>query len=339
VSLLRPILMAAIVVVACVLSNRYSEHHEVSNDDAFVSLYMHLQPALLVKPAAAPEAGPEEGDAAHGEAANGAEHAAQGHGEVRPLLAVPLPAFLGIFDYDNDPSNGTYLALYNVQIFQIAAVLLVLIAFSGVSQHMKRGGGDALTRFFAGGLLYIRDEMIRPNMKREHADKLLPLFYSLFFFILFMNLMGLVPGSATPTSCIFVTAALALITLGMMVIGGMVVQGPIAYWKNLVPHVPLWLWPLLFVVELIGVTVKPFALTVRLFANMTGGHMVVLSFMGLIFYFAGTELSSMGYAMAPVAVGFAAFIMIIEAFVAFVQAYVFTILSAIFVGASLHPEH
>ena len=324
-SFLRPILMIAVVLVACLLSNRYSEHHQASNDDAFVSLYKHLQPALLVHPAVSEP---------HGD-----EHGEQAHGAAHPLLTLPLPAFMGLFDYDQDPSTGTHLALYNLQIFQLAAVLLVLIAFAGVPQHMKRGGGDALTRFFAGGCLYIRDEMIRPNMKREHADKLLPLFYSLFFFILFMNLMGLVPGSATPTACIFVTAALAVITLGMMVLGGMFVQGPIAFWKNLVPHVPLWLWPLLFVVELIGVTVKPFALTIRLFANMTGGHMVVLSFMGLIFYFAGTQLSSMGYAIAPVAIGFAAFIMIIEAFVAFVQAYVFTILSAIFVGASLHPEH
>ncbi len=321
-SLLRPILMIAVVLVACLLSNRYSEHHESSNDDAFVALYKHLEPALLVEPVA------------HSD-----EHGDEQHGAAHPLLTVPLPAFMRLFDYDQDPSTGTHLALYNLQIFQIAAVLLVLIAFSGVAQHMQRGGGDALTRFFSGGCLYIRDEMIRPNMKREHADKLLPLFYSLFFFILFMNLMGLVPGSATPTACIFVTAALAVITLGMMVLGGMFVQGPIAFWKNLVPHVPLWLWPLLFVVELIGVTVKPFALTIRLFANMTGGHMVVLSFMGLIFYFAGTQLSSMGYAIAPVAIVFAAFIMIIEAFVAFVQAYVFTILSAIFVGASLHPEH
>ncbi|MEE8468986.1 MAG: F0F1 ATP synthase subunit A [Planctomycetota bacterium] len=321
-SLLRPILMIAVVLVACLLSNRYAEHHQASNDDAFVALYKHLQPALLVAPVA------------HGD-----EHGDGQHATAEPLLKVPLPAFLALFDYDEDKATGTHLALYNLQIFQIAAVLLVLIAFSGVAQHMQRGGGDALTRFFSGGCLYIRDEMIRPNMKREHADKLLPLFYSLFFFILFMNLMGLVPGSATPTACIFVTAALAVITLGMMVLGGMFVQGPIAFWKNLVPHVPLWLWPLLFVVELIGVTVKPFALTIRLFANMTGGHMVVLSFMGLIFYFAGTQLSSMGYAIAPVAIVFAAFIMIIEAFVAFVQAYVFTILSAIFVGASLHPEH
>jgi F-type H+-transporting ATPase subunit a len=118
----------------------------------------------------------------------------------------------------------------------------------------------------------------------------------------------------------------------------MIAQGPIAFWKNLVPHVPLPLWPLMFVVELIGLLVKPFALMIRLFANMTGGHMVVLSFMGLIFFFAKTS-AGIGYAVSPVAVGFAVFIMIIESFVAVLQAFIFTMLSIIFIGASIHPEH
>ena len=96
---------------------------------------------------------------------------------------------------------------------------------------------------------------------------------------------------------------------------------------------------LLFLIELIGLIVKPIALTIRLFANLTGGHMVVLSFMGLIFFFGQAFGAAVGYGSAPVAVGFAVFIMIIEGFVAFVQAYVFTVLSAIFVGMSLHPEH
>jgi F-type H+-transporting ATPase subunit a len=106
-----------------------------------------------------------------------------------------------------------------------------------------------------------------------------------------------------------------------------------------VPHVPLALWPLMFIVEVLGLFVKPFALMIRLFANLTGGHLVVLSFMGLIFMFAGVESSAMGYAVAPMGVGFAVFIMIIEAFVAMLQAYIFTQLSIMFVGASVHPEH
>jgi F-type H+-transporting ATPase subunit a len=102
--------------------------------------------------------------------------------------------------------------------------------------------------------------------------------------------------------------------------------------------VPLALWPLMFVVELIGLLVKPFALMVRLFANMTGGHMVVLSFMGLIFFFAA-KAPAVGWGVSPIAVGFAVFIMIIEAFVALLQAYIFTQLSILFVSTSVHPEH
>jgi len=154
-----------------------------------------------------------------------------------------------------------------------------------------------------------------------------------------MNLMGLVPFSATATASIFVTAGLALTTLLAMILCGMSVQGPVAFWKNLVPHVPLALWPLMFVVELIGLLVKPFALMIRLFANMSGGHMVVLSFMGLIFFFAQKWGVAGGWGSTPIGVGFAVFIMIIEGFVALLQAYIFTQLSIIFVNASVHPEH
>jgi F-type H+-transporting ATPase subunit a len=162
---------------------------------------------------------------------------------------------------------------------------------------------------------------------------------TVFFFILFMNLMGLAPFSATATSSIFVTAGLALTTLLAMLLCGMAVQGPIAFWKNLVPHVPLALWPLMFVVELIGLVVKPVALTIRLFANMTGGHMVVLSFLGLIFFLGEIWGSAGGWGASPLGLAFAVFIMIIESFVALIQAYIFTQLSILFVNASVHPEH
>ena len=154
-----------------------------------------------------------------------------------------------------------------------------------------------------------------------------------------MNMLGLVPGSATATANIFVTGAMAVVTLSLMTVGGMVAQGPVAYWKHLVPHVPLALWPLMFVVELIGVFVKPFALMIRLFANMTGGHLVVLSLMGVLFFFAAEMGRMVGWISSPVWVGFAVFIMIIEFFVAMLQAYIFTMLSILFVQASLHPEH
>ncbi len=124
-----------------------------------------------------------------------------------------------------------------------------------------------------------------------------------------------------------------------MIGAGMAAQGPLTFMKNLVPHVPGWMWPMMFVIEIVGLIIKPFALMIRLFANMTGGHMVVLSFMGMIFFFAGSDYSSIAWGVSVPAVGFGVFIMIIEAFVALLQAYIFTQLSCLFVGACLHPEH
>ncbi|MCP3917088.1 MAG: F0F1 ATP synthase subunit A [bacterium] len=325
-SLLRPILILAVVLGACFLSTTYSEHHEGTNADAFNILYMHVTPARLVV-----------NDDTHAEA--GAEPADAGHHAVHPLLELPLPGFLKTFDHDHNLDNGAHFALTNLQIFQIAAVLLIFIVFSGVPGYLRTGKGDGITRMFAGFCMWVRDDMVYPVMGEKDGQRFLPFFLTIFFFILFMNLMGLVPGSATATASIFVTAALALITFGSMIGCGMAAQGPVAFFKNLVPHVPGWLWPLMFLVEILGLLVKPFALMIRLFANMTGGHLVVLSFMGLIFFFAGEGLSSTGYLISPVAVGFAVFIMIIEAFVAMLQAYIFTQLSVIFVGASIHPEH
>ncbi len=332
---LRPLLALAVVLGACWIGASFVAHHAVedANANAFEVLYAHLMPAPLVLPE---HGAGEHGVGEHGETGHGSAEGA--HGAPRYLLSLPIPGAPAFLDRDAG-REGTQIVATNLQLFQVAAVLLVLICFSGAAAHVRRGGGDWLSRRMAGFAMWVRDEMVYPNMGPERGAKFLPWFLTLFFFILFMNLLGLVPGSATATSNIFVTAALALITFASMLVCGMVAQGPIAFWKHLVPHVPLPLWPLMFVVEVIGLLVKPFALMVRLFANMTGGHMVVLSFMGLIFYFAGTGHSAMGYVVSPIAVLFASFILIIEAFVALLQAYIFTQLSILFVGASVHPEH
>jgi ATP synthase subunit 6 len=321
-------------------SAKFVPHH--GGDNPFVVLYMHLIPARLESPSA--EQHGASGGAAGHEAAGGEASHTPGHGSETAahgrtpsyLVSISVPAH-SLFDMD-PAQEGTQLVMTNLQLFQIAAILMVLVCFAGVPSYLRTGRGDYITRLFAGFALWVRDDMIFPVMGKDMGRKFTPYFLSLFFFLVFMNVMGLIPGAATATASIFVTAALALLTLVSMIGGGMVVQGPIAFWKNLVPHVPLALWPLMFVVELIGLMVKPFALTIRLFANMTGGHMVVLSFMGLIFFFAKMS-PAVGYASAPIAVGFAVFIMIIESFVALLQAYIFTMLSIIFVATAIHPEH
>lgn len=329
---LRPILAIAVVLGACLISKNFSEHHV--NENVFQQLYLHLVPGKLVS----------HGDGAD---AHGAEEQAAddhgGHGEAHALIALPLPGPLGLFDpanyNDDDPETHPELAMTNLQVFQIASVLLIFILLGGIPSYLRTGKGDALTRVFTGFAMYVRDEMVVPVMGKQTSKAYLPYFLSLFFFILFMNLMGLVPWSATATASIFVTCALATITFASMLICGMVVQGPGKFWMSLVPHVPAALWPLMFVVELVGLVVKPFALMIRLFANMSGGHMVVLSFMGLIFFFGQTMGTGVGFGSSPVAVAFAVFIMIIEAFVAMLQAYIFTQLSIMFVNGSIHPDH
>lgn len=325
---LRGLLIAAVVLASCFLSNRYSQHHTGAN--VFQTLYMHLVPSVLVQPAA-------HDTMPHGASPAGATEAHTEHA----LLEVPLfLEALAFMDYRGDKSaEHPKTALFNLQIFQVAAVLLILLAFAGVPRYLRTGKGDVLTRIFAGFAQWIRDEMVRPVMGKELGNRFLPYFLSIFFFILFMNLMGLVPFSATPTASIFVTAGLALTTFLAMVLCGMVAQGPLAFWKNLVPHVPLALWPLMFIVELVGLCVKPFALMIRLFANMSGGHMVVLSFMGLIFFLGELWGPAGAWGAAPIGLAFACFIMIIESFVALLQAYIFTQLSILFVNSSVHPEH
>jgi F-type H+-transporting ATPase subunit a len=339
-ALTRLLLMAAVVVGACAVAYRFTPHH--STDNVFTTLYMHVMPTPLVKDPHAAH-GEHAGAAAHGAepAAHGAE-AAAGHA-VEPehpqdyLLSVNLPAALGLFDMDKG-REGAQLLLTNLQIFQLAAVLLCIVAFVGLPGQIRSRRMDKVSGFFAGWAMWIRDEMVYPVMGKEEGAKYLPYFLSIFFFIVFMNLLGLVPWSATATASIAVTGGLALTTFIAMIICGMAVQGPIAFWKHLVPHVPLPLWPLMFTVEVIGLMIKPFALMIRLFANMTGGHMVVLSFLGLIFFF-GQKTPAIGYTISPIALAFAVFIMIIESFVALLQAYIFTQLSILFVGTSIHPEH
>lgn len=323
---LRPLIAVALVVASCVLSAQLTPHH--ATDNPFIALYSHLVPAPLVTNAST----------AHDAHAPAHAGAAQAHAAPHYLLSLPANWMPKAFDAD-PLEPGTQLVLTNLQIFQICAVLLIVVCLSGVPAYLRTGKGDALSKIFAGFALWIRDEMVYPTMGKEGGKKLLPYFLTIFFFVMFMNVLGLVPGAATATASIFVTAGLALTTMFMMIVGGMVVQGPVAFWKHLVPHVPAPLLIIMIPLELLGLLVKPFALTVRLFANMTGGHMVVLSFMGLLFFMARGAGELAAYGTSPLVVGFAVFIMIIESFVALLQAYVFTMLSIMFIQASFHPDH
>jgi F-type H+-transporting ATPase subunit a len=170
-----------------------------------------------------------------------------------------------------------------------------------------------------------------PNIGHEGA-RYVPYLLSTFFFILFCNLLGMVPFGATATGNISVTAGLAIMAFLMVQFSGVRQYGLVSHFKNLVPHgVPAWLIPIMIPVEIIGMLAKPFALCIRLFANMMGGHVVILSLLGLIFIIGS-------WFVIPISVGFALFINLLELLVAFIQAYIFTMLTSLFIGMSVHPH-
>ncbi len=198
----------------------------------------------------------------------------------------------------------------------------------------KKDGNKApkgFTNFLEVLVLFVRDEVVYPYLGNKDGRRLLPFFLNFFFLILILNLMGQVPAFVTATGNVSLTAGLATITLSLMIIGGFIKNGPIGFIKIFLPGgVPLPILFILFPIEIMGAVIKPFALTIRLFANMLCGHIILFSLLGLIAMF--------GWIATP-AVLLALFIAILELLVAFIQAYVFTMLSAIFVGGFLHPEH
>lgn len=181
-------------------------------------------------------------------------------------------------------------------------------------------------------ILFIRDEVARKNIP-HHGDRFVGYLLTTFFFILTCNLLGLVPGMGTPTSAISVTSALALVSFGVTQFAGMREYGVGGHFKNLLPHgLPAWILPIMIPVEILGMFTKPFALAIRLFANMTAGHVVILSLISIIFIMKNV-------AWAGMSVPFALFIYVLEILVAFLQAYIFTMLTSLFIGMSVHPAH
>lgn len=240
---------------------------------------------------------------------------------------IQLPVFqpIDFFGISIDLSISRH-----VVIMWVASVLLITTLLAA----FKRPGlvPSGLANFFEAIVVFIRDEVVLSIMG-EDGKKYLPFLLTIFFFILYCNLLGLIPYSATATGNISVTAGLALCTFFVIQVAGIVNNGVLGYLKTFVPPgVPVWLLIILVPVEIISFFVKPFALCVRLFANMTGGHVAILVFLGLIIML-GTEL------VALISVPFAAAIYLLEIFIAFVQAFIFTLLSAVFISTAAHPEH
>ncbi len=209
----------------------------------------------------------------------------------------------------------------------VAGLMLCIIAISTARRYRKTLVPSGLSNALEFMIIFVRDDIVLPNMGKGGLPYL-PYLLTTFFFILFMNLLGLVPFGITSTSNVAVTGGLAAIAFVMIQVAGIRAQGLGKYLAHLTGGVPWYLWFITIPVEFIGLFTKPFALCLRLFANMTGGHMVVLSLIGIIFIF-------QSYVLAPVPVIFAAGISLLEIIVAFLQAYIFTILTGLFMGVGI----
>jgi len=226
----------------------------------------------------------------------------------------------------------------------ISSIMLILI-FVSVAHSYRRNPKEAphgLQSLLEPLILFIRDDIAKSSIGEKKYEKFLPYLLTIFFFIFFNNLFSLIPffpGGANVTGNIAVTMVMAVFTFIITTL-----NGNKHYWIDIIntPGVPWWLKvpiPLMPVVEIIGIITKPFVLMVRLFANITAGHIIVLGFICLIFIF-GEISYALGLGVSVVSVAFMIFMDLLEILVAFIQAYVFTLLSALYFGlATVEPEH
>jgi F-type H+-transporting ATPase subunit a len=279
-------------------------------------------------------------------------------GHDHPL--IHLPRILGI----------DFSVTKHVLMLWLVAAFVFLIVTAAVQRYLKQdrpvptGFMNALEAI----VTFVRDDIVQPNVGREWVATWTPLILTFFIFILCANAIGLVPifevvalldryvlhtgpdsflkhvihGGTTATANYNVTAALATITFGAIIIAGSKAHGALQHWKNIVPHGLAWpIYILLVPIEIMGMLVRPFALTMRLAANMTGGHIAILAILSFVFLLAemfGRAVAGIGVGLlvsVPLAVGISA----LEIIVVLVQAYVFTLLTAVFIGMAIHVHH
>lgn len=323
---------------------------------ALASPPAHVAAAAPEAPTAHGESAAAGGHGAHGEAADTSvggvikssmEHHLTDNTHLElPLksfdlsgLRIRLPFLDGVYQatregnplvtwMSQDPDGKAYLQVTKHLVFMALAFVLVtvllLFARRSAGSAAPRGVGNLVEAL----ILFVRDDVVLPNTGEE-GRRYLPFFLTVFFFILTMNLLGLIPFGSSATGNLSVTAGLALCAFGMMQVAGMRAHGVWGHFKGLMPHgVPVFVAPILLPIEFLGMFTKPFALCVRLFANMMAGHAVIAAFTGLI------VVPVLALTNLPVVVA----IGLLELFVAFLQAYIFTMLTAIFSGSFIHQH-
>ena len=277
---------------------------------------------------------------AHGSAAGG--HGEHGGGNIfaellhhlndaprieTPFGYIPLPQFPPV------QIGGVTLDLSitkHVVFLWLAAVLLIVSATLVSRSVRRREVPSGFSNMIEAVIVFVRDEIAVANMG-PGGLRYMPYLLTTFFFILLMNLMGLIPYGASATGNLNVTAGLAIIAFFMIQGAAIRSQGLGHFLAHLTGGVHWSLWPIMIPIEILGLFTKAFALCIRLFANMTGGHIVIVSLFGLIFLFKS-------YLIAILPAGFVVGIMFLELFVAFLQAYIFTMLTALFMGLGMQQE-
>ncbi len=271
---------------------------------------------------------------------------------------IQLPKILGI-DFS--------VTKHVLMLWLVAAMLFAVITWV-VRRYLKQD------RLIPSGLMngleavveFVRDEIVQPSVGKKWVAMWAPLILTLFFFILVANAIGLVPvfdvlglldhfvlhtsehsflkrllhGGTTATSNFNVTAALATITFGSIIVAGSKAHGFLKHWLNLVPHGLAWpIYVLLIPIEVMGMFVRPFALTMRLAANMTGGHIAILAILSFVFLFTDMAGAAAGIGVGVLSLPLSVGISALEIIVVLVQAYVFTLLTAVFIGMAIHVHH
>ncbi|MGE5142407.1 MAG: F0F1 ATP synthase subunit A [Acidobacteriota bacterium] len=262
-------------------------------------------------------------------------HTADSHFLEIPFYGeLPLPTGWRLFGMDVSPTKHVF--------FLFFAALLVWLTVTAAGRSVLRRQSQGIAPGGFGGAveavaLFVRDDVAIANIG-HNGKKFAPYILTLFFFVLYCNLLGLIPFGSTPTGNIVVTGTLAILTFLITEISGFFTLGPKGYLKTIVFVPPgmtglgaFFMALLMTPIELISKLVKPFALCLRLFANMTAGHFVILALLGLIFVFGS-------WAVAAGSVVFVLFMMCLELLVAFLQAYIFALLTSVFIGMLQH-EH
>ena len=258
------------------------------------------------------------------------------------IQASPLAEKGSVVRLDHKPIGLDLSITSNLFFLAFAAVVLFIVLRIAASKAKKSLVPSGLRNAIEVLIVFVREDIVAPNVAAPYDEALMPFFLTVFFFIWIVNLTGLIPWAHTATSSIEITAALAICTFVITQFVGLREMGIKTYLKHLTagllemelsPVMKGFLLLIMVPIELMGLFTKPFALAIRLFANMTAGHIVILSLIGLIFLFHSVLVG------AFVTVPFGVFVYLLEIFVATLQAYIFTVLSAVFIGMMAHTEH